>query len=68
MSLSNLVYLINRAVAVHGIWVNPLKSSLQLSFVVDVPVIIALHLKVVELFTSIRHALYTGNFEVVNGW
>lgn len=69
LSLSNLVKLINRAEAIHGIWINTLDSFLQLSSVVDAPVIVALHLEMGVLFMSIGPAAAdTGNFEVVNGW
>ena len=67
LSLSNLVKLINRVEAIHGIWINPLESFLQLSSVVDAPVIVALHLETGVLIMSIA-APDTGNFEVVNGW
>ena len=67
LSLSDLVKLINRVEAIHGIWINPLESFLQLSSVVDAPVIVALHLETGVLIMSIA-APDSGNFEVVNGW
>jgi hypothetical protein len=64
LSLSEMI---NLASAVHGVWVNLLKSSLQLSFVVDVQAKVALVHEVVELFPPTGlDSPDTDNLNVVN--